>query len=80
MPLVHLRLGCWYYLGYCSDMRTEVVGNVSPPKLRRHASGKVLRWLELPAAHVLIRPRSSPGSSGGYNAGASVAYENQAKE
>ena len=33
MLLVHLQLGRWYYLGYCSDMRTEVVGNVSPPSL-----------------------------------------------
>ena len=39
-------------------------------KLRRHASGKALRWLELPAVHVLIRPRSSPGGTDSYNAGA----------
>ena len=38
MPLMHLRHGRWYYLGYCSDMRTEVVGNVFPPSLYcRHA-------------------------------------------
>ena len=27
---------------------------------RRHASDKALLWLYFPAAHVLIRPRSSP--------------------
>ena len=46
-------------------------------QLRRHAGGKALRWLKLPAAHVLICPRSNPGGTGGYNAGASAAYENQ---
>ena len=30
-------------------------------------------------AHVLIRPRSSPGGTGGYFTDTSVAYENQAK-
>ena len=28
-------------------------------QLRRHAGGKALRWLWLPVAHVLIRPRST---------------------
>ena len=45
-------------------------------QLRRHAGGKVLRYA--PAAHVLIRPRSSLGSAGGYFADTSAAYENQA--
>ena len=73
-----------------------MAGNVAPPmaqsstpgmpakltrvQLRRHAGGKTLRWLELPAAHVLIRPRSSSGGTGSYNAGSSAAYENQALE
>ena len=35
-------------------------------QLRRHAGGKVLRWVLLSAAHVLIRPRSSPGGTGDY--------------
>ena len=39
-----------------------------------------MRWLELPATHVHIRPRSSSGGTGGYNAGLSAAYENQALE
>ena len=33
MLLMHLRHGRWYYLGYCSDMRTEVVSSGSPPSL-----------------------------------------------
>ena len=33
MLLMHLRHGRWYYLGYCSDMRTEAVSNGSPPIL-----------------------------------------------
>ena len=32
----------------------------------------------VPEAHVLIGPRSSLGSIGGYVAGASAVYENQA--
>ena len=73
MPLMHLQHGRRYCLGYCSDMRTEVAGNISahpslypdmPAKLtqvqlRRHAGGKALRWPWLPVAHVLIRPRST---------------------
>ena len=39
---------------------------VTRVQLRRHAGGKALRWLWLSAAHVLIRPRSSPGSTCGY--------------
>ena len=46
-------------------------------QLRKHVGSKALRWLELPAAHVLIRPRSSPGGTGGYFADTSAAYENQ---
>ena len=49
-------------------------------QLRGHAGGKALRWLELPATHVNIRPRSSSGGTGGYDAGLSAAYENQALE
>ena len=45
-------------------------------QLRRHAGGKVLSYA--PAAHVLIRPRSSLGGAGGYFADTSAAYENQA--
>ena len=44
MPPMHLRHG----LGYCSDMRTEVAGNIGHPSLGA-------------AVHVLIRPRSTPG-------------------
>ena len=32
----------------------------------------------MPAAHVLTRPRSSLGSTGGYVAGTSAIYKNQA--
>ena len=91
MPSMHLRHGRWYCLGYCYDMRTEVAGTLVIPvfiagmpaklsqvQLRRHAGGKALRWLLLPAAHVLIRPGSSPGGTGGYVANTSVAHENQA--
>ena len=35
-------------------------------QLRRHAGGKVLRWVLLSAVHALIRPRSSPGGTGDY--------------
>jgi len=52
-------------------MRTEV-------QLRRHAGGKPLLWLLLPAAHVFIRLRRSPGGTGGYLTFTSAAYENQA--
>ena len=51
---------------------------LSPVQLRRHAGGKALRWLLLPAAHALIRPGSSPDGTGGYVANTSAAYENQA--
>ena len=79
MLLMHLRHGRWYYLGYCSDMRTEVVNNGSPPSLYCwHAGGKALQWLTLPVVHVLICRRSSLGGTSGYNAGALAAYENQA--
>ena len=86
---MHLRQHC---LGYCSDMRTEVAGNIGHPilyrrhakltrvQLRRHAGGKALRWLLLPAAHVLIRPGTSPDGTGGYVADTWAAYENQALE
>jgi len=47
-------------------------------QLRWPAGGKALRWLQLPAPHVLIRPRSSPGGTGGYFADTSAADENQA--
>ena len=72
MPPMQLQDGRRYCLGYCSDMRTEVAGNISAhPSLYpqhacevdssstrgRHAGGKALRWLYLPAAHILIRPR-----------------------
>ena len=55
-----------------------VPAKLSQVQLRRHAGGKALRWLWLPAAHVLIRPGSSPGGTGGYVANTSAAYENQA--
>ena len=47
-------------------------------QLSRHAGGKALWWLKLLAVHVLIRPRCSPGSTGGYVTGTLVVYENQA--
>ena len=47
-------------------------------QLRRHAGGKALRWLQVPAEHVLICPRSSPGGTGGYFADTSAAYRSQA--
>ena len=33
MPPMHLRHGRRYCLGYCSDMRTEVAGNIAHPSL-----------------------------------------------
>ena len=33
MPLMHLRHGRRYCLGYCSNMRTEVAGNIAHPSL-----------------------------------------------
>ena len=33
MPPMQLQHGCRYYLGYCSDMRTEVAGNIAHPSL-----------------------------------------------
>ena len=33
MPPMHLRHGRWYCLGYCSNMRTEVPGNIAHPSL-----------------------------------------------
>ena len=47
-------------------------------QLRRHAGGRALWWLWLPAAHVLIRSESVPGDTGGYLTDTSAAYENQA--
>ena len=47
-------------------------------QLCRHAGGRALRWLQLPAAHVLIHPRRVPGCTSGYVADTSAAYENQA--
>ena len=47
-------------------------------QLRSHAGGKALRLFYLPAAHVLIRPRSSPGGTSGYFEDTSATYENQA--
>ena len=47
-------------------------------QLCRHAGGKALRQLKLLAVHVLICPRSSPGSTSSYIAGTLVVYENQA--
>ena len=88
---MHLLHGRRYSLGYCSDMRTEVAGNIAHPslyprhackvdsiQLRRHAGSRALRWLQLPGAHVLIRPRRVPGCTGGYVADTLAAYENQA--
>ena len=67
MPPMYLRRSRRYCLGYCSDMRIEVEGNIGHPSVyRRHAGGKALRWPHLPAAHVVIRLRSSPGGTGGY--------------
>ena len=38
MRPMHLRHGRWYCLGYRSDMRPEVAGNIGHPSLyRRHA-------------------------------------------
>ena len=37
-PPMHLRHGRWYCLGYCSDMRTEVAGNIAHSSLHpQHA-------------------------------------------
>ena len=33
MPPMHLRHGRRYCLGYCSNMRTEVAGNIAHPSL-----------------------------------------------
>ena len=62
MPPMHLRHGRQYYLGYCTDMRTEESGNIGNPslyrrhtcevtrfQLRRYAGGKALRWFYLPS-------------------------------
>jgi len=91
MPPMHLRHGDRYCRGYSSDMRTEMAGNLLIPvftpgmpakltqvQLCRHARDRTLRWLKLPAAHVLIRPKSVPGGTGGYVADTSATYENQA--
>ena len=88
-PGSHIAAGTTWK--YCSDMRTEAAATLLLPtftagtpakltrvQLRRYAGGKALRWLELAAAHVLIRSRSSPGGTGGYNAGVLAAYEKQA--
>ena len=53
---------------------------VTRVQLRRNAGGRALRWLQLSASRVLIRPRSSPGGTGGYFefADTSAADEDQA--
>ena len=51
---------------------------VTRVQLSRNAGGRALRWLQLSASRVLIRPRSSPGGTGGYFADTSAADENQA--
>ena len=76
---MHLWHSRRYFLGYCSDMRTEVAGNFGHPSLYcSHAClvdssstsqacrGKALQWLQLPVADVLIHLRSSPGGTGGF--------------
>ena len=88
MPPMHLRHDRRYCLGYCSEMRTEVAGNIGHPSLEKcevessSASqvcwGKALRWLQVRVAHVLICPRSSPGGTGRYFADTSAAYKSQA--
>jgi len=40
-PTMHLRHGHWYCLGYCSDMRTEVAGNIGHPSLYRRCAYEV---------------------------------------
>ena len=35
MPPMHLRHGRRYCLGYCSDMRIEVAGNIGHPSVYR---------------------------------------------
>ena len=55
MPPMHLQGGPQYCLGYCSNMRTEVAGDIGHPSLycqhaakltqvllHRHAGGKAL--------------------------------------
>ena len=54
MSPMHLRHGFRYCLGYCSDMRIEVAGNIGSS--------------ECLLLHVLIRPRSSPGGTVGSSA------------
>ena len=88
MQPMHLRHDRRYCLGYCSEMKTEVAGNIGYPSLEKcevdssSASqvcwGKALRWLQVRVAHVLICPRSSPGGTGGYFADTSAAYKSQA--
>ena len=41
MPLIHLRHGRQFCLGYCSDMRTEVAGNIAHLSLYPRHSCKV---------------------------------------
>ena len=69
------------HLGKRSEPRRPLAASPLARPNRRacsQASGKARRWLLLPAAHVLIRPGSSPDGTGGYVANTSAAYENQA--
>ena len=87
MPPMHLRHARRYCLGWEQKWPAELVIPVftvgmplklTQVQLRRHAGGKALRLFYLPAAHVLISPRSSPGGTSGYFEDTSAAYENSA--
>ena len=56
----------------------SMLAKLTQVQLRRHAGGRALWWLKLPAAHVLIRLRTVPGDTGGYLTDTSSAYDNQA--
>ena len=84
-PPMHLRHARLYCLGWEQKWPAELVIPVftvgmpvklTQVQLRSHAGGKALRLFYLPVAHVLIRPRSSPGGTSGYFEDTSAAYEN----
>ena len=60
------------------DFTPGMPAKLTQVQLCRHAGSRALRWLQLPVTHVLICPRSVPGSTGSYVAHTSPAYENQA--
>ena len=92
MPPMYLQRSRRYRLAYCSRMNENtrrrqlepsqsftagMPAKLSSSQLRRHANDK--DWDDQCCRPLMFSYRNSiPGSTGGYVAGASAAYENQA--